>query len=69
MVQRFAGLLARLEDAHKAQVHSGDAFKWCDAAYLKCSSHQHQYSLRQLRQPTAVSFRGADRDADVQVGD
>ena len=38
MVLRFAGQLARLGDAHEAQVHSGDAFEWCDAAYLKRSS-------------------------------
>ena len=38
MVQRFAGQLARLGDACEAQMHSGDAFEWCDEAYLKCSS-------------------------------
>ena len=37
MVQRFAGQLARLEDAREAQVHSGDAFECCDEAYLKRS--------------------------------
>ena len=38
MVQRFARKLARLGDAREAQVHSGDAFEWCDEAYLKRSS-------------------------------
>ena len=38
MVQRFAGQLARLGDAREAQVHRGNAFKWCDTAYLKRSS-------------------------------
>jgi hypothetical protein len=37
MMQRFAVLLARLKDAREAQMHSGNAFKWCDAACLQRS--------------------------------
>ena len=38
MVQRLAGQLARLGGAREAQMHSDNAFKWCGAAYLECSS-------------------------------